>query len=239
MAAYVYTSSGSEATSESLTTLSAAMPAGGGAASIAAGDVIFLLAKSQTASASTTHSAPPGYSELGSIVASDTGSGFVRRYAQMQLWWKVAGASEPSASMTINSTGGSFRFTVQSITYRAVGGALAKIVGACVDDTTGTTASTTYTAPSRMVPVGVAIAFIAQNNLSGALNESNAQGFTTRITSSREPALKLMDKAVTAGSITMPTLGIVGGASFPWMSKSLVLDRDPGAGEWGVDRIAW
>lgn len=239
-AAYAYASAGNQANSTSTSTLSAAMPAGGGAASIAAGDVIFLLAKSQTESATSTHSVPAGYGELGSIVRSDAGSGFARRYGAIQLWWKVAGVSEPSASVTLNSPGSGYDWTVQAYTYRAIGGSpLAKIVAACLDDTTGTTGAATYTPPSRTAPVGTVLAFIAQNRISGTLNEANAQGFTTRVTGTNEPAHKMMDKAVTAGSVTLPTLGIVGGTSRPWMSKSLVLDRDPGAGEWGVDRIAW
>jgi hypothetical protein len=234
MPSFSYLGSGSQSRSTSLTTLTPALPSGGSAWAV--GDALFLLVGSQTTSSGRSFTASAGWTQLGSRVDSDAGGGFARQYGSLALWWKVAATGETAPSVTLNSPGATWDWNAQVLNYRPGGaGMTPRIVTACVDDTTGTTALTSYTPPSFTSALGTAITVIAQNRASGGLTLTTSQSFATRYTQSQEPAGLWLDRDVSAGSIALPTL--TGVVARPWMSKAFTLNRTPD--DWGVDQIKW
>lgn len=233
--AYGWLADGSEASSSGggyTTTLTPVLPGG---TPVAEGDVMFLWAKGQHSVVAQTWTPPSGWTEMGGPLSVDDGNVGGRRYASLQVWVRTAGASESNPTVTVatgGSSGGSLRnWSTNVFVYRPVGGSPRYgLIVPCVDDTSA--AATSYTPPSLTSPKeATAVAFIAQAAVSGTLTLASAAGFTSQTASSSDPANRILDKSVTAGSVTMPTLS--SGFSRPWMSKTFAFDRLPDSG-WSV-----
>lgn len=234
MAAFSYQSEGSATSSTSSLTLTVSYPS-----TRATDDVFFLLCRNQGASlASFTPSAGVGAEEIGERVSGDTAvPGAPDPIGSMQVFWWVYDGTGSSVTVTA-STSGAFRIEAQVFSYRGTG--TASLVGDQLDATAA--ASTSFQGPS--IDVGdsdlTAINVTAQVGVGGTLTISQARSWTSRLTSTSAPALRVLDITGTPGTYDSPTLST--SSSRPWMAKVWALGNPlapvPAAG-WSVGQIKY
>lgn len=208
---------------------------------LGAGDAMIVWAGGR--STANTHTFAPsggggGWTEIGAVVRCDYPSGpFGNRYGAMQAWWKIAAGTETSVTVT-RSGAGVWRCGI--VTFRSTASEVAEILAGPIDDTTGSTSLTDYTAPAFTAPRTLNVIEIVQahTDISGTMSTTNDQGFTVHTQNpagSIRPVTNVYEKVVTAGTITMPTANI-GGTSRPWVSKSFALAAQipPASDGWSV-----
>ena len=206
------------------TTLTLTLPSG-----IQQDDLILIYAANgEDSPQPSVTTAPSGYTQRGSGVFLDYGSGGITG----TLWWKIAGASESSPTITWNtgaSTGGGLWAVI--VVYRGVD-TTDPFDLASVSEGTNSAAST-FTPPSVTTQTNNAwvVSFIQTgDNNSNDLLSGSEQGFTGRLvgntfqtTTGSDAGFGVADKEITsAGSVTMPT----------WQQTTLASDS------WGYQTIA-
>jgi hypothetical protein len=177
-------------------------------------------------------SVPAGWTELGEHLNASTGIGGAERNG-MQLWYKVAGSSESSPTVTRSYASTIGRW--QSAIYRYVPSSPSfefDLVADCEDYATAQFSGNT-------IDVGrtsTVVAFVASIGVSTTLAASNAQGFVRQATQSSTPAHAWYDKATTAGTVSLPDFAT---PTYSHLAKVFAFDRTVVTNEWGVDQVRW
>ena len=203
-------------------------------------DALFFWAGSRNNVNTRTFTTPSGFTQLGSTLRTDYPSApGGRRYSAVDLWWKRA--TGPESSLTATGSSGTNRIRVGYDAFRSSTGETPAIVSPCRDDSTGSTASATYTPPSYTTTrTSLVLLFVWQHpDVNGTLAVTTAQGFTVLDfwnTFFGNPIGAVLGQVLTAGTHTMPTVGDTGGFVRPWSSKTLALAAElpPGSDGWSV-----
>ena len=213
--------------------------------SLADKDALFFWAGSRSTANTHTFTTPSGFTQLGSTLRTDYPSApGHQRYSAVDLWWKRA--TGPESSLTATGSPGINGMRVGYDAFRSSTGETPAIVSPCQDDSTGSTASATYTPPSYTTTrTSLVLLFVWQHpDVNGTLAVTTAQGFTVLDfwnAFSGNPIGAVLGQVLTAGTHTMPTVGATGGLVRPWSSKTLALAAElpPPTGGWSVGSIRW
>ena len=234
MAAFTFFGSGSQASTETVTTLSVNLPG-----STQLGDVFFLVCRSMSAAAATfTPPSTVDAEQIGSRLTVDINvPQSSRPIGTLQVFWWVHDGTGSSVQVSASVTG-SFQWLAQIFAYRGTG--IAALAGTPVDATAAPSAE--FTGPDFAVSdsdvTAINITFAA--GVSGGLNIINSQGWTSQRTLATVPGGRWFDITGTAGTYTSPT--VRSGFSRPWLCKVWALSNPPRPvplGGWSVGQIKY
>lgn len=192
------------------------------------GDMVILWAVSRSASSTMDFTDPTGFTPIGSVTRAQNTSLGANQHLAARFWW---GLRPAGASFPLSVTRDSGANTVMRIGFALLRSDAAETAGVfgTQDDTTGTTNSAAFTPADYATPNGTAMIFaFAGPDVSGALSTpSPLQSFTLDDTySSDNPAGLALSKAVTAGTIDLPTF--VRGSATAWVTRVITIDRVSG-----------
>jgi hypothetical protein len=200
---------------------STAMPTG-----TTEGDVVFVYAIGRDTNTDTvTYTPPAGWEPIGEVLRTYDASAANGNYTSMQLWWKVAGASEGSASITRNNATATLRdWRVGSFCFRPTTLQIPPRIVGRQEESLGTSTALNYTPAPIAGPSssGIMVAFCTPD-VSGTPTLGTANGWLgVALTTGAPPSGMLLRATAVAGVIPSPT--ITAGFDKPWVSKTILLD---------------